>query len=244
MKKRLNEKNGKSFSLIELLVVIAIIAILAAMLLPALNRARETAKMTLCTGQLKQLGMVCIMYADSYKGFTLLARNNEQMLSNFARNVSAVAYEFKYQNKILYCPSGVLKESMADRQYQQYGIRRGARNIFAPAGLLVTEDFEERKSSFLRAEKLKSPSRYYFIGDATKLDGTPFGILDIMDFFPYSKFSTMLHQGAGNAVAGDGHVEKFTGPGQYIADQRLEYSENAPGDVSRVSAIHKGVLVK
>ena len=58
---------AKKFSLVELLITLSIILVLSAMLMPMLNRARETAKSTSCKGNMKQSLTALFIYLDTYE---------------------------------------------------------------------------------------------------------------------------------------------------------------------------------
>lgn len=116
-----DRRNRDGFTLVELLTVVGIIAVLLALLLPALNRAREQARRTACACNVRQLCAIQIMYANDNHGYYLDVSNVDGTFNhsattstlsedNSAYKLCPGAYQllkstYQVTDDILFCPS-------------------------------------------------------------------------------------------------------------------------------------------
>ena len=141
---KLLPKNGKTaekFTLIELLIVVAIIAILAGMLLPALNKARQTAKSIDCRGKLKNLIHASLLYTDQYNGIGINAwvqwagNSNATVWGALLNQSGILTYSARWSENPGYwlkqyaCTSGPQIHSLSE----SYGMRYWKTNTYVNA---------------------------------------------------------------------------------------------------------------
>jgi prepilin-type N-terminal cleavage/methylation domain-containing protein len=125
----------QGFTLIELLVVIAIIAILAALLLPALAKAKEKANQTSCISNLKQIGIALALYIDDNEGFFPIAKSVTATGDDLNWTKTLGPYlprqgpnETSKAHKVFVCPStryGNLTKDTLSRTYTATGTMQG-----------------------------------------------------------------------------------------------------------------------
>ena len=227
----------KNFTLIELLVVIAIIAILAAILLPALNSARERGRAASCINNLKQTGMANAQYNDDSNGYIPVNSNAQSNGWAWASYLAKLGYLPSQYHDIASCPSTLPSPLALTSACSVYGVNMSYNpdNSTTVRISWHLDDATHKRLGYMWMKEIKNLSSYPTHADTIGNDDKYTGYRYYIFNYATRGIAYRVHNDMGNAVFGDGHVEAF-GKGVLWDKARVTYDCDKTGQVWNYSS--------
>ncbi|MDD2708194.1 MAG: prepilin-type N-terminal cleavage/methylation domain-containing protein [Verrucomicrobiae bacterium] len=207
----------RAFTLVELLVVVGILSLLAALLMPALKSARESAKQAVCMNNLRQIGLTFNQYAADNEGVAVLMMHHpgfSPSSSGWGNYLYGKLGNVKYLKdyRIAHCPAGPLTNIQTNQNWVSYTYGCKQRVVTDENSFIPDDTYNASNTAFVNLANVRAPADYPMLVDSLN---------------PANNYQTYIARITPNSTLGGVHLRHGACAMTLFADGHVELCDPA-----------------